>query len=128
MGKSDKVTIRLTPEQANALDELVLNGEYKNRSQAIRASVDKLVDNQTRDPNVVEVQIDNWVRLGIEGLASIGMFDSFDSAVRQFLREAMINLKVDEVQARLEWLKEWGHKTSSTQSLVESAFQDYVKK
>lgn len=128
MGKSDKVTIRLTPEQADALDELVLKNDYKNRSQALRASLDKMVNREERDPDIVDVKLDNWVKLGIEGLVAIGMYDSFDSAVRHFLREALIDLNVDEVQARLDWLKKWGQKTSSTQSMVESAFRDYVKK
>ena len=128
MGKSDKVTIRLTPEQADALDELVLKNDYKNRSQALRASLDKMVNREERDPDIVDVKLDNWVKLGIEGLVAIGMYDSFDSAVRHFLREALIDLNVDEVQARPDWLKKWGQKTSSTQSMVESAFRDYVKK
>jgi Arc/MetJ-type ribon-helix-helix transcriptional regulator len=126
MGKSDKVTIRLDTEQADALDALVIDGDFKNRSDALRASLDKMIKGE--DPNLVRVRLDDWVRMTIEGLVLIGMFDSFDSAVRHFLRQELVKMDVDEIQARIDWMRQWGSRTSSARSILENVFKDYVQK
>jgi Arc/MetJ-type ribon-helix-helix transcriptional regulator len=128
MEKVDKVTIRLTGEQASALDSLVLEGGYKNRSHALRASLDRMVQGDAEEPGLTKIHLDDWVVSSIKGLVAIGMYDSFDSAVRRFLRDHLREIKVDQMQAEIDWMKEWGDRTSSTKSIVESAYEDYVKK
>ncbi|MGA1820924.1 MAG: hypothetical protein ACMUIG_00195 [Thermoplasmatota archaeon] len=128
MEKVDKITIRLSGEQASALDSLVLEGGYKNRSHALRDSLDKMVQGEAEEPNTVKLRLDDWVISTINGLVSIGMYDSFDSAVRRFLRDHLREINVDQMQAELDWMKDWGDRTASTKSIVESAYRDYVKK
>ena len=128
MEKVDKITIRLSEEQASALDSLVFEGGYKNRSHALRASLDKMVQGETEEPNTIKIRLDDWVLSTINGLVAIGMYDSFDSAVRRFLRDHLRELDVDQLQAELDWMKKWGDRTASTKSIVESAYEDYVKK
>lgn len=128
MEKVEKVTIRLTEDQASALDSLVVEGGYKNRSHALRASLDKMVLGETVEPNTIKLRLNDWVISTINGLVAVGMYDSFDSAVRRFLRDHLREIKVDQLQAEIDWMKEWGDRTSSTKSIVESAYEDYVKK
>ena len=111
MEKVDKVTIRLTGEQASALDSLVVEGGYKNRSHALRDSLDRMVQGEDKEPGMIKVRLDDWVISGINGLVAIGMYDSFDSAVRRFLRDHLREINVDQIQAELDWMKDWGDRT-----------------
>lgn len=44
----DRITLRMPKNMISQLSGLVENGEYQNRSQAIRHSVDKMVEEERR--------------------------------------------------------------------------------
>jgi Arc/MetJ-type ribon-helix-helix transcriptional regulator len=126
MNKVDKVTIRLTPEQAAALDTLVEAGEYKNRSDAIRGALDALsTEPPVKDPTEVSMKLPPWVLGALEGLVRIKRYDTFEQAVSELLKQGILSMKVDEIKEQIRWMEEWGQKERSTDQIFEDKVKEY---
>lgn len=53
----ETVQIRLTKNMLNKIDELIMVGEYPNRSEAIRDSVRRMLDNKGATHEVLNVSV-----------------------------------------------------------------------
>jgi len=58
----ETVQIRLTKNMLNKLDELIMVGEYPNRSEAVRDSVRKMLDNKGATHEVLNVSVKDLQR------------------------------------------------------------------
>ena len=107
MTKEEKITIRLTPEQGVALDSLVNEGKFKNRSRAVRAALDLLVDGpDEEEDNHTSVELPSNILSTLGFLVSIGYFDSVDSAVRQLVRDSFYKLDLLGIKQQFETVEE----------------------
>jgi len=126
INKVDKVTIRLTPEQASALDALIGEGAYKNRSDAIRGALDALAAGPpVRDPTEVTMKLTPWVLVALEGLVKIKRYDTLESAVSELLKQGLLTMKVDEIKEQIRWMEEWGEKERSASEIFEDRVKEY---
>lgn len=126
MNKVDKVTIRLTPEQASALDTLVGAGKYKNRSDAIRGALDTLsAQPPVRDPTEVSMKLPPWVVAALDGLVKIKRYETLESAVSELLKQELLSMKVDEIKEQIRWMEEWGEKERNASDIIEDRVKEY---
>ena len=58
----ETVQIRLTKNMLDKLDELIMVGEYPNRSEAVRDSVRKMLDNKGATHEVLNVSVKDLQR------------------------------------------------------------------
>lgn len=87
-----RISIRLTAEQAEALDSIVLQKGFKNRSQAMRAALDEFIGGNTSDWNTEKLKLD-MPKLILEELDKLNEFtgvtnrqEAIRSAVRQYIQ------------------------------------------
>lgn len=89
MTESERVTIRLPKDVLDALEELVENGKYSNKSDAIREAIDQFLNVEIKLPNVEKLTLDipkgNLAKL--QELVNAGDSVSVDDAVRDAIRE-----------------------------------------
>lgn len=124
--KVDKVTIRLTPEQASALDAMVDEGKFKNRSEALRGALDSSCKGPpVVDPGELTVKLDEWVVAALAGLVKIRRFGSMDLAVSELLKQGLLSMKVEEIKEQIKWLQEWGEKERTAQDIFEDKVREY---
>jgi Arc/MetJ-type ribon-helix-helix transcriptional regulator len=86
---SERVTIRIPTERLKALQELVDNGQYGTISDAIRAAIDRFVDERNTPEYIQRITIElpkgNVVEL--QELVHTGDSVSVDDAIRNAVRE-----------------------------------------
>jgi metal-responsive CopG/Arc/MetJ family transcriptional regulator len=110
MEKADKVTIRLTPEQASAIDFLVEQGEFKNRSEAIRSSIDKLIAGpDEKEEDAVKLKLPDTMLTAVDLLVSMEHFVSRELGLRELIRNGLERVDIKEIVARRELLAEMGN-------------------
>ena len=108
MEKADKVTIRLTPEQASSLDFLVEQGTFKNRSEAIRSSIDAMLSVPNEGDGSVKIKLPDTMLKAVDLLVSMDHFVSRELGIRELIRNGMENVDITEIVARRELLTEMG--------------------
>ncbi|MFW3145742.1 MAG: ribbon-helix-helix domain-containing protein [Thermoplasmatota archaeon] len=127
MQKADKVTIRLTAEQAEALDYLVGSGQYKNRSTALRAALDNFI---ARDQEAVsaapELSLPDTMTAEIETLVSLEYFPSFELGLREMVRNQLEKIDVNSVKERKQ-LRDEMLAEKKAKDIMEDVYTDYVK-
>lgn len=127
MTKVDKVTIRLTEEQANALDFLVSEGSYKNRSEAIRASIDGMISKpMNSDEGKIEVNLPDTMLMVIETLVQMDHFVSRELGIRELVRNGLQQIDVNELKSRHDLLAELGEKRSA-KDLMDEQYQNMFR-
>ncbi len=126
MGKVGKVTIRLTEEQASALDFLVGNGNFKNRSEAIRASIDQLIAIPEEDERMVSLRLSDTMTMTIEALVSMEHFVNKELGIRELIRNGLDQIDLNKLKSRQEILTELGA-NRSTKDLLDAQYQNMLK-
>ena len=125
MEKADKVTIRLAADQADALDFLVAQGQFKNRSDAIRAAVDLMTKEPELEAKGVVVDLPDGMVAMIDKLVDLGHFRDRDHGLFEFVRNGLDGIDIDELvhrqKQRMEILAE-----KKTSDLIEDVYRDYV--
>ena len=126
MGKVDKVTIRLTEEQASALDFLVENGNFKNRSEAIRMSIDQMIDVPEEDERMVSLRLSDTMLMTIETLVSMEHFVNKELGIRELIRNGLDLIDLNKLKSRQEVLSELGANRSA-KDLLDAQYQNMLK-
>ncbi len=128
MTKDEKITIRLTPEQGVALDSLVNEGQFKNRSRAVRAALDMLVDDpEEEEENHTSVELPSNILSTLSFLVSIGYFDSLDSAVRQLVRDSFYKLDLTGIKQQFETAEEIDMEASA-RKMIDDQLSGMIRK
>ena len=123
MEKADKVTIRLTPDQAQGLDLLVREGRFRNRSEAIDML---LAGPEEEDPGVVKVRLSDTVRSMIEVLISMEHFVNMELGVRELIRNGLNQIDIHKLKARQDLLAELGAERTA-KDLLEAQYRNMLK-
>jgi len=125
MEKADKVTIRLTADQADALDFLVDHGQFKNRSDAIRAAIDLMTKEPEVDREGINIDLPDGMVAMIDKLVDLGHFRDRDHGLFEFVRNGLDGIDIDDLvhrqKQRLEILAE-----KKTSDILEDVYRDYV--
>jgi Arc/MetJ-type ribon-helix-helix transcriptional regulator len=104
MEKADKVTIRLTAEQAQAIDFLVESGKFKNRSKAIRAAIDSLIsvpgEEALGGPVRVVARLPDSMVAEIDTLVDLEYFRSREQGLWELVRNGLLQLNVEAIRER----------------------------
>jgi Arc/MetJ-type ribon-helix-helix transcriptional regulator len=104
MEKADKVTIRLTAEQAEAIDFLVESGRFKNRSKVIRAAIDELISVPEKEeqsgPVKVVAQLPDSMVAEIDSLVDLEYFQSREQGLWELVRNGLLQINVDAIRER----------------------------
>jgi Arc/MetJ-type ribon-helix-helix transcriptional regulator len=58
----ETIQIRLTKNMLDKIDELIMQGEYPNRSEAVRDSVRKMLDHKLATSEVLNVSVKDLQR------------------------------------------------------------------
>ncbi|MGA1865840.1 MAG: ribbon-helix-helix domain-containing protein [Thermoplasmatota archaeon] len=127
MDKAEKLTIRLNADQVDALDFMVEHGQYKTRSDALRAALDLLIKDPEEDVvnSGFTVDLPDVMIAMIDKLVDLGHFRSRDHGLFELVRNGLDTIDVEEVQLkqrrRLEILAE-----KKTSDILENVYRDYV--
>ncbi|MGA1792404.1 MAG: ribbon-helix-helix domain-containing protein [Thermoplasmatota archaeon] len=125
MEKADKVTIRLTADQADALDFLVNQGQFKNRSGAIRAAIDLMTKEPEEERPGVVVDLPDGMVAMVDKLVDLGHFRDRDHGLFEFVRNGLDGIDFDDLvqrkKQRMEILAE-----KKTSDILEDVYRDYV--
>ncbi|MCK5560851.1 MAG: hypothetical protein KAJ51_09675 [Thermoplasmata archaeon] len=89
---SERITIRLTPDQVEALDTIVLNQTFNNRSHALRVAIENFIKEQTSAVRGVKVVIEvpRMVMIRIENFIDYGWLEDRHKFISEAIREYMI--------------------------------------
>ena len=103
MEKADKVTLRLTADQASAIDFLVESGKFKNRSKAIRSAIDDLISipgEEEHDRPRVNITLPDTMIAEIDTLVDLDYFQSRDQGIWELLRNGLLQINIDDIKDR----------------------------
>jgi len=87
--ESDRVTIRIPPEKIQSLQQLVKKGEFDTISDAIRAAIDRFID-QKFAPDYVRkltIELPKGNVVDLQSLVKAGDSVSIEDAIRNAVRE-----------------------------------------
>lgn len=103
MSESERVTIRIPAERVEALQSLVESGKFSTISDAVRAAIDRFVEDEFTPEYIEKVMVElpkgNVVEL--EQLVHDGDSVSIDDAIRNAVRE-YIRRKMSQAMEELE--------------------------
>ena len=95
MSESERVTIRIPAERVEALQSLVESGKFSTISDAVRAAIDRFVEDEFTPEYIEKVMIElpkgNVVELKqlVHDGDSISIDDAIRNAVREYIRRKM---------------------------------------
>ena len=87
--ESDRVTIRIPPEKIHSLQTLVKKGEFDTISDAIRAAIDRFID-QKFAPDYIRkltIELPKGNVVALQSLVKAGDSVSIEDAIRNAVRE-----------------------------------------
>jgi Arc/MetJ-type ribon-helix-helix transcriptional regulator len=126
MEKADKVTIRLTADQAAALDFLITEGKFKNRSDAIRGAVDLMTKEPGIDQDKISVDIPDGTLAMIDKLVDLGHFRSRDLGIFELLRNGLDAIDLDALIHRMRQRQDILAEKKA-KDIMEDVYSDYVQ-
>src|SRR3970040_1235594 len=94
--ESDRVTIRIPPEKIHSLQSLVKKGEFDTISDAIRAAIDRFIDQKVAPDSIRKLSIElprgNVVDLQqlVKQGDSVSIEDAIRNAVREYVRKRVV--------------------------------------
>jgi Arc/MetJ-type ribon-helix-helix transcriptional regulator len=126
MDKADKVTIRLTADQAAALDFLVVGDQFKNRSDAIRVAIDEMTKEPEIEEGKITVDLPDGIVASLDKLVDLGHYRSRDLGIFELLRNGLEALDIEEIslrqKQRIDILME-----KKAKHIVDDVYSNYVK-
>ncbi|KPK17942.1 MAG: CopG family transcriptional regulator [Nitrospira bacterium SG8_3] len=88
-GETERITVRVPADKLEKLDELVDKGEYKSKSDVIRAAIERFIETEDIPPNIskISVELPKGDSVSLEQLVEDGDSVSVDDAIRHAVRE-----------------------------------------
>jgi Arc/MetJ-type ribon-helix-helix transcriptional regulator len=88
-GETERITVRVPADKLEKLDELVEKGEYKSKSDVIRAAIERFIETEDIPPNIskISVELPKGDSVSLEQLVEDGDSVSVDDAIRHAVRE-----------------------------------------
>ena len=87
--ETERVTVRVPAEKLEKLDEMVKSGDFKSKSDVIRAAIERFIDTEDMPPNIskITVELPKGDSVRLEQLVDDGDSVSVDDAIRHAVRE-----------------------------------------
>lgn len=101
--ETERITVRVPADKLDKLDELVKKGEYRSKSDVIRAAIEKFIETENVPANIskITVELPKGDSVRLEQLVDDGDSVSIDDAIRHAVREYVrvrIERALDEQQ------------------------------
>jgi Arc/MetJ-type ribon-helix-helix transcriptional regulator len=89
ISESERITVRIPADKLEKLDEMVKTGDFKSKSDVIRAAIDKFIETEDVPPNIakIAVELPKGDNVRLEQLVKDGDSVSVDDAIRHAVRE-----------------------------------------
>ncbi len=111
MSDSIRITIRLSREALEKLEELVEKGEYKNISEVVRTAIEEFLKEKNPPDNIKKLRVDlprstvnELMRLVEEGDA-VDLDDAIRTAVREYVKRRLQEITREQMRQQLDNLK-----------------------
>ena len=87
--ETERITVRVPADKLEKLDELVATGEYKSKSDVIRAAIERFIETEDIPQNIskISVELPKGDSVSLEQLVDDGDSVSVDDAIRHAVRE-----------------------------------------
>ena len=87
--ETERITVRVPADKLEKLDELVATGEYKSKSDVIRAAIERFIETEDIPQNIskIHVELPKGDSVSLEQLVEDGDSVSVDDAIRHAVRE-----------------------------------------
>ena len=87
--ETERITVRVPADKLEKLDELVKTGEFKSKSDVIRAAIERFIETEDIPPNIskISVELPKGDSVNLEQLVQDGDSVSVDDAIRHAVRE-----------------------------------------
>lgn len=108
MSDSIRITIRLSRNAAEKMEELVKSGEFKNISEVVRTAIEDFLAEKFAPRNIEKISVDlpkatvaMLTRLVEEGDA-VDLDDAIRTAVREYVRKQISMLAKESIEKGLK--------------------------
>lgn len=87
--ETERITVRVPADKLEKLDELVKMGEFKSKSDVIRAAIERFIETEDVPQNIsrITVELPKGDSVGLAQLVEDGDSVSVDDAIRHAVRE-----------------------------------------
>ncbi|UCE75441.1 MAG: ribbon-helix-helix protein, CopG family [Methanomassiliicoccales archaeon] len=87
--ETERITVRVPAEKLEKLDEMVKKGEFRSKSDVVRAAIEKFIDAEDVPSNIskITVELPKGDSIRLEQLVDDGDSVSIDDAIRHAVRE-----------------------------------------
>jgi Arc/MetJ-type ribon-helix-helix transcriptional regulator len=87
--ETERITVRVPADKLEKLDALVENGEFKNKSDVVRAAIERFIETEDVPSNIskIAVELPKGDSVSLEQLVEDGDSVSVDDAIRHAVRE-----------------------------------------
>ncbi len=87
--ETERITVRVPADKLDKLDELVKNGDYRSKSDVVRAAIEKFIETENVPANIskITVELPKGDSVRLEQLVDDGDSVSIDDAIRHAVRE-----------------------------------------
>ncbi len=104
MSDSIRITIRLSRNAAEKMEELVKSGEFKNLSEVVRTAIENFLAEKFAPKNIEKISVDlpkgtvaMLVKL-VEAGEAVDMDDAIRTAVREYVRRQISSLAKESIE------------------------------
>ena len=96
---SERITIRLTPDQVEDFDSIVLAQDFKSRSQALRVAIENFIEEQVIDARgeKLVLEIPRKIMMRLDDLIEDGYVNDRHEAARSAIREYILKLEAEYI-------------------------------
>ncbi len=87
--ETERITVRVPADKLDKLEELVNKGEYRSKSDVVRAAIEKFIETENVPANIskITVELPKGDSVRLEQLVDDGDSVSIDDAIRHAVRE-----------------------------------------
>lgn len=87
--ETERITVRVPADKLEKLDELVATGDYKSKSDVIRAAIERFIETEDIPQNIskISIELPKGDSVSLEQLVDDGDSVSVDDAIRHAVRE-----------------------------------------
>lgn len=108
MSDSIRITIRLSRNAAEKMEELVKSGEFKNLSEVVRTAIENFLAEKFAPRNIEKISVDlpkstvaMLVKL-VEAGDAVDLDDAIRTAVREYVRRQISLLAKESIEKRIQ--------------------------
>ena len=87
--ETERITVRVPADKLEKLNELVKSGDFKSKSDVIRAAIERFIESEDVPRNIsrITVELPKGDSIGLEQLVEDGDSVTVDDAIRHAVRE-----------------------------------------